>query len=67
MRATKYMAATRRRWSALIEQRNRGLDLIWQKRSRLNDHTTSRRHIKQYLTNARRCGWLAPTKEWRDL
>lgn len=67
MRATKCTAATRRRRSALMERRNRGFDLTWDKRNRLNDHTTSRRHCKQYLTNARRKGWLVLTKEWRNL
>ncbi len=60
MKATKYMAATRRRSSALMERRNRGFDLTWNKRNRLNDPMTSDRHCAQYVANARRMGLVNP-------
>lgn len=67
MTPSKFSAATRARRSARLARRNRGYDLTCLKRNRLNDHTTNRRHCKQYLTNARRKGLLVLTKEWRDL
>lgn len=65
MRASKFSAATRRRRNALLEQRNRGLALTYEKRCQ-KDMATHRRHLSQYLTKARRRGWINP-KDLKDL
>lgn len=67
MTPSKFSAATRARRSARLARRNRGYDLTCLKRNRLNDSMTQKRHCAQYLTKARRKGWLVLTKEWRDL
>lgn len=66
MRASKLSAATRRRRNALLEQRNRGLALTYDKRSCQKDMATHRRHLSQYLANARRRGLINP-KDLKDL
>lgn len=66
MRASKLSAATRRRRIALLEQRNRGTALTYDKRSRQKDMATHRRLLSQYVANARRHGWINPN-ELKDL
>ncbi|MDD3328897.1 MAG: hypothetical protein PHW25_17585 [Zoogloea sp.] len=67
MTPSKFSAATHARRSARLARCNRGYDLTCLKRNRLNDSMTQKRHCSQYLTKARRSGWLVMTKEWMDL